>query len=54
MLEILSLIPTITITNYIFDREEFLVIFKGRKIGLRIDPSVGINIEDIIGKTFEV
>jgi len=41
-------------TNYRFDREELQVVCEGRKVGFQIDPTVGIDVEQVMGKTFTV
>jgi hypothetical protein len=41
-------------TPYEFDREELQVLCEGRRIGFQIDPTVGIDVETILGKTFSV
>jgi len=37
-------------TNYTFDREELQVVCEGRKIGFQIDPTIGVDVEGIMGK----
>ena len=41
-------------TPYEFDREELQVVCEGRRIGFQIDPTVGIDVETILGKSFTV
>jgi len=41
-------------TGYEFDREELQVVCEGRKISFQIDPTVGIDVESVMGKKFSV
>ena len=41
-------------TEYTFDREELHVVCEGRRIGFQIDPSIGVDVDLIMGKTFSV
>eukprot|EP00594_Rhizosolenia_setigera_P016042 CAMPEP_0178974972 /NCGR_PEP_ID=MMETSP0789-20121207/22844_1 /TAXON_ID=3005 /ORGANISM="Rhizosolenia setigera, Strain CCMP 1694" /LENGTH=535 /DNA_ID=CAMNT_0020663547 /DNA_START=1396 /DNA_END=3004 /DNA_ORIENTATION=- len=41
-------------TDYILDKEELQVVCEGRKIGFQIDPTVGIDVESVLGKSFSV
>ena len=41
-------------TEYKFDREELHVVCEGRRIGFQIDPSIGVDVDLIMGKTFSV
>jgi len=45
---------TIAGTEYIFQKEELQVICEERKIRFQFDPTVGVNVEDIMGKDFTV